>query len=214
MASLKRKLLSCALSVPELVSVAWLSAATFRRTDRRGGANGARIRLAPANAWPVNEPRALRKALAALSAIQRSFNRAAARHNKKVSLADLIVLGGAAAVEAAAHQGGQRSVRVPFSAGRVDAAQAQTDVDGYGALEPTADAFRNYYTKQARSACELLVERAARLGLTVPEMVALVGGMRVLDANYAQSPHGVLTKVSFISFAVPLFYCTLQMWRF
>ncbi|MEZ5402831.1 MAG: catalase/peroxidase HPI [Bryobacteraceae bacterium] len=190
-ASLKAKIMASGLTVPELVRTAWASAASFRGTDMRGGANGARIRLAPQKDWAVNDPSELGKALARLTEIQNEFN--AKSGAKKVSLADVIVLGGSAAVEKAAKDAGY-TVQVPFSPGRVDATQEQTDVASFAVLEPTADAFRNYYvTGQMFSPTEMLVERAARLELTIPEMTALLGGMRGLNANAGGSAHGVLT---------------------
>ena len=192
-ADLKAKILASGLSISDLVSTAWASASTFRGSDKRGGANGARIRLAPQKDWAVNQPARLAKVLAALEAIQKAFN-AGQTGKKKVSLADLIVLGGSAAVEAAAKKAGH-SVEVPFTPGRVDATQEQTDVDSFAVLEPTADGFRNYLkTKYSLSAEELLVDKAQLLTLTAPEMTALIGGMRVLNANHDASQHGVFTK--------------------
>jgi len=192
-ASLKGKLLASGLSVSELVSTAWASASTFRGSDRRGGANGARIRLAPQKDWEVNEPARLAKVLNTLEGVQSTFNEAAA-HEKKVSLADLIVLGGCAAIEAAARKGGYK-VKVPFTPGRMDASQKQTDAASFAVLEPVADGFRNYQkARYAVTAEELLVDKAQLLTLTAPEMTVLVGGMRVLDANFGQSGHGVFTK--------------------
>jgi catalase-peroxidase len=191
-AALKTKILASGLTVPELVRTAWASAASFRGTDMRGGANGARIRLAPQKDWEVNNPAELAKVLAKLEAIQQEFNRAASG-GKKVSLADLIVLGGNAAIEKAAKDAGY-SVQVPFAPGRADASQAQTDVESFAVLEPRADGFRNFYAKgQALGPAEMLVERAALLTLTVPEMTVLVGGMRALNANTGQAAHGVFT---------------------
>ncbi|MBD3385242.1 catalase/peroxidase HPI [candidate division KSB1 bacterium] len=192
-AGLKRKILDSGLSISELVSTAWASASTFRGSDKRGGANGARIRLAPQKDWTVNQPAQLAKVLKTLEEIQKAFNEAQSG-NKKVSLADLIVLGGAAAIEQAAKQAGQ-DVAVPFAPGRTDASQEQTDVDAFDVLEPVADGFRNYQ-KQKYAVCaeELLLDRAQLLTLTAPEMTALVGGMRVLNANYGQSQHGVFTQ--------------------
>ncbi|MBI3567060.1 MAG: catalase/peroxidase HPI [Gemmatimonadetes bacterium] len=190
--ALKRTLLASGLSVSQLVATAWASASTFRGSDKRGGANGARIRLAPQRNWEVNEPAKLASPLEVLETIQRDFN-AAQQGGKRVSLADLIVLGGCAAVEAAAKQGGVQ-VTVPFTPGRMDASQEQTDVASMGVLEPIADGFRNYqkaaYTVSAE---ELLIDRAQLLTLSAPEMTALVGGLRVLDANHGQSKHGVFT---------------------
>jgi catalase-peroxidase len=192
-AELKAKILASGLTVSELVSTAWASASTFRGGDKRGGANGARIRLAPQKDWEVNEPAQLAKVLATLESIQTAFN-ASATGGKKVSLADLIVLGGSAAVEKAAKAAGV-DVPVPFAPGRMDASQAQTDVESFEPLEPTADGFRNYLRgKQQLSAEELLVDRAQLLTLTAPEMTALVGGLRVLGANAGRSPHGVFTR--------------------
>ena len=192
-AALKAKILASRLSVSQLVSTAWASASTFRGSDKRGGANGARIRLAPQKDWKVNQPAQLREVLPTLEAIQRDFN-ASQTGGKKVSLADLIVLGGCAAVEKAAKAGGQE-VKVPFAPGRMDASQEQTDVESFAPLEPTADGFRNYlHGTQRVSPEELLVDRAQLLTLTAPEMTVLVGGMRVLGANAGRSPHGVFTK--------------------
>ena len=191
-AMLKSKILASGLTGPELVRTAWASAATFRGTDMRGGANGARIRLAPQKDWDVNNPRELAKVLQRLEGIQKDFNRTAPG-GKKVSLADLIVLGGGAAIEQAAKKAGY-DVQVPFTPGRVDASQDQTDVTSFAVLEPTADGFRNYFgTGQSRSPAEMLVDRANKLTLTVPEMTVLVGGMRALNANAGQSANGVFT---------------------
>ena len=191
-AQLKAKVLASGLTGAELVRTAWASASTFRGTDMRGGANGARVRLAPQNSWAVNNPAELAKVLKALEGIQQDFNRAQ-KGGKKVSVADLIVLGGNAAIEQAAKRAGQ-DVAVPFTAGRADATQAQTEVQSFAAMEPTADGFRNYYGADNRlSPAEALVDRAALLTLSVPEMTALVGGLRVLDANAGGSAHGVLT---------------------
>ena len=193
MAALKAKILASGLSISQLVTTAWASAATFRGSDKRGGANGARIRLAPQKDWDANEPTALAKVLAKLEAIQKQFNSDAQSGGKKVSLADLIVLGGCAAVEEAAKKAGH-AVKVPFSPGRADASQEQTDVHSFAALEPTADGFRNYLRLgQTRSAEELLIDKAQLLNLTAPEMTVLVGGLRVLNANAMQSKHGVFT---------------------
>ena len=192
-AGLKEKVLASGLSVRELVATAWSSASTFRGSDMRGGANGARIRLTPQKDWEVNEPTQLAKVLTALEGIRKEFN-AAQSGGKKVSLADLIVLGGCAAVEKAAKDAGH-DVTVPFAPGRTDATQEQTDAASFAVLEPAADGFRDY--QRARfSVCaeELLVDRAQLLNLTAPEMTALIGGMRALDANFKQSPHGVFTK--------------------
>lgn len=187
---LKKKILASGLSIAQLVSTAWASAATFRNSDKRGGANGARIRLAPQRYWKVNNPEQLGKVLSALEAIQQQFN---ATSSKKVSLADLIVLAGNAAIEQAAKNGGL-TIALPFKAGRVDATQEQTDVSSFEALEPFADGFRNYVkTKSAVPSEHLLVDKAQLLTLTAPEMTALVGGMRVLNANFDHSQQGVLT---------------------
>ncbi len=192
-ADLKGKILASGLSISQLVSTAWASASTFRGSDKRGGANGARIRLAPQKDWEVNQPKQLAKVLATLESIQKKFN-SAQSGKKRVSLADLIVLGGCVGVEQAAKKGGHK-VAVPFSPGRMDASQEQTEVKSFGVLEPKADGFRNYQkTKYAVRAEEMLVDRTQLLTLTAPEMTALVGGMRVLNANFAQSKHGVFTK--------------------
>jgi catalase-peroxidase len=192
-AALKAKILASGLSVSQLVSTAWASASTFRGSDKRGGANGARIRLAPQKDWDVNQPAQLATVLKKLEAIQKEFN-ASQSGGKKVSLADLIVLAGCAGVEKAA-RGAGHDVKVPFAPGRMDASQEQTDVDSFAPLEPAADAFRNYLRgKQRVSGEELLVDRAQLLTLTAPEMTVLVGGLRVLGANAGQSTHGVLTK--------------------
>ena len=191
-ASLKALILASNLSLSQLVVSAWTSAATFRQSDKRGGANGARIRLAPQKDWAANEPEQLQKVLSTLEGIQQQFNRAQA-DGKQVSLADLIVLGGCAAIEQAAKNAGH-IVQVPFSPGRTDALQEQTDVESFAVLEPVADGFRNYLTPSLPvSAEELLVQTAQRLSLSAPEMTVLVGGMRVLNANFDNSPHGVLT---------------------
>jgi catalase-peroxidase len=195
-AALKAKILASGLSVPQLVPVAWASASTFRGSDKRGGANGARIRLAPQKDWEVNNPTELAKALHALEGIQNDFNRAQTNGNKgkKVSLADLIVLGGCAAIEKAAKDAGI-DVQVPFAPGRMDASPEQTDAHSFGPLEPSADGFRNYYrSSQLMAPEEALVDRAQLLRLTAPEMTVLVGGLRVLGANAANSKHGILTK--------------------
>ncbi len=190
--SLKAKIINSGLSVAELVSTAWASASTFRGSDKRGGANGARIRLAPQKDWEVNNPAQLAKVITKLEAIQVEFNQAQT-NGKQVSLADLIVLGGAAAIEKAAKNAGY-DIEVPFTAGRVDASQEQTDVDSFAVLEPIADGFRNYMkTKYTVSAEELLVDKAQLLTLTVPELTVLIGGMRVLFTNYDHSNHGVFT---------------------
>ncbi len=192
-ASLKGKILAAGLSVSELVATAWASASTFRGSDKRGGANGARIRLAPQKDWAVNQPAQLAKVLKKLEGIQRAFNRAQSG-GKKISLADLIVLAGCAGVERAAKNAGQ-NVTVPFTPGRMDASPEQTDAASFAVLEPVADGFRNYLkTKFPVSAEELLVDRAQLLTLTAPEMTLLVGGMRVLNTNFGQSKHGVFTK--------------------
>jgi catalase-peroxidase len=192
-AGLKAKILASGLSVSQLVSTAWASAATFRGTDKRGGANGARIRLAPQKDWAVNNPPELGKVLSALERIQSEFN-SSQTGGKRVSLADLIVLGGCAGVEQAAKNAGQ-DVKVPFAPGRTDASQEMTDVESFAVLEPTADGFRNFLGNGLRkSAEELLVDRACMLTLTGPEMTVLVGGMRVLNANVGQSQLGVFTK--------------------
>jgi catalase-peroxidase len=192
-ADIKGKILASGLSISELVSTAWASASTFRGSDRRGGANGARIRLAPQKEWEVNQPTQLKKVLKVLEKIQKDFN-TIKPSGKKVSLADLIVLGGCAAIEKAAKNAGY-DVTVPFTPGRMDASQEQTDVESFSVLEPIADGFRNYQkTKYAVSAEELLVDRAQQLKLTAPEMTVLIGGMRVLNANFLKSQHGVFTK--------------------
>ncbi|MFN0090896.1 MAG: catalase/peroxidase HPI [Acidimicrobiales bacterium] len=191
-AALKRAVLGAGLSVGQLVSTAWASASTFRDSDKRGGANGARIRLAPQKDWEVNNPAELSKVLAVLGEVQAAFN-GAQTGGKRVSLADLIVLGGCAAVEQAAKNAGH-DVSVPFSPGRTDATQELTDVDSFAVLEPTADGFRNYFRPgDKRRQEELLVDRASLLNLTAPEMTVLIGGLRVLNANTGQAPHGVLT---------------------
>ena len=192
-ADLKAKILGSGLSISELVGAAWASAATFRGSDKRGGANGARVRLSPQKDWDVNQPAQLAKVLKTLEGVQKAFN-GGASGGKKVSLADLIVLGGSAAVEQAAKKAGH-DVTVSFAPGRTDASQEQTDVESFAPLEPTADGFRNYLRgKQLMSAEELLVDRAQLLTLTAPEMTVLVGGLRVLGANAGQSKHGVFTK--------------------
>ena len=188
-AALKARILSSGLTIAELVSTAWASASTFRNSDKRGGANGARIRLAPQNDWDVNNPPQLRRVLATLTEVQAEFGRS----GKTISLADLIVLGGSSAVEAAAKNAGHE-VSVPFTPGRTDASQEQTDTESFAVLEPTADGFRNYHGKgHLQSAEELLVDRAQLLTLSAPEMTVLVGGLRVLNANANGSKHGVLT---------------------
>ena len=191
-AQLKAKILASGLTAPELVRTAWASASTFRATDMRGGANGARIRLAPEKDWTVNDPAELSRVLAKLTAIQAGFN--GHKGGKTISLADLIVLGGNAAVEQAARQAGY-AIAVPFKPGRVDATQAQTDPSSFAYLEPAADGFRNYYSANSRlSPAEMLIDKANMLNLTVPEMTVLVGGMRALNANEGQSANGVLTN--------------------
>ncbi|MEK6647729.1 MAG: catalase/peroxidase HPI [Actinomycetota bacterium] len=189
-ATLKQKILASGLSISQLVSTAWASASTFRGSDKRGGANGARIRLEPQCNWEVNNPVELAKALKSLEAIQREFNSG----KKQISLADLIVLGGCVAIEEAARKAGH-DIHVPFTPGRTDASQEQTDVDAFAVLEPTSDGFRNYQNKAVQESAEfLLVDRASLLTLTAPEMTVLVGGMRVLNANTARSEIGILTK--------------------
>jgi len=195
-AALKAKILKSGLSISELVATAWASAASFRGSDKRGGANGARIRLTPQKDWEVNQPAALAKVLQKLEAIQKEFNSSQSNGNKgkKVSLADLIVLGGCAAVEEAAKKAGH-DVKIAFSPGRTDASQEQTDVHSFSVMEPSADGFRNYLRSgQPLSAEELLLDRAQLLTLTAPEMTVLVGGMRALNANYGQAKHGVFTN--------------------
>ena len=192
-AALKARLVACGLSITQLVTTAWASAASFRGSDKRGGANGARIRLAPQKDWEVNQPAVLAQVLPKLEAIQSAFN-AAQSGGKKISLADLIVLGGCAAVEAAAKKAGVE-VKVPFTAGRMDAAQDQTDVESFAVLEPAADGFRNLVRKGLEGAsAELLLDRANLLTLTAPEMTVLIGGLRVLGANLGQAKHGVFTQ--------------------
>ena len=192
-AALKTKLLNSGLSIPQLVRTAWASAVTFRGGDKRGGANGARIRLAPQKDWVVNQPAQLAKILQTLEAIQKEFNNSQSS-GKKVSIADLIVLGGSAAIEEAAKKAGH-SVKVSFAAGRTDASQEQTDVESFAVLEPKSDGFRNYLGKgHEDQAAELLIDRANQLILTAPEMTVLIGGMRALNANYDQSPLGVFTN--------------------
>jgi catalase-peroxidase len=190
---LKKKILATGLTIPQLVSTAWASASTFRNSDKRGGANGARICLVPQKDWEVNQPEQLATVLPTLEGIQKEFN-SSQPDGKKVSLADLIVLGGCAGVEQAAKNAGH-AVTVPFSPGRTDASQEQTDEESFAVLEPVADGFRNYLkAKYTVSAEELLIDRAQLLTLTAPEMTVLVGGMRVLNANFGQSRHGVFTK--------------------
>jgi catalase-peroxidase len=191
--ALKAKVLASGLSISQLVTTAWASAVTFRGSDKRGGANGARIRLAPQKDWEVNQPAELAKVLQKLEAIQKEFN-GSQSGGKKVSLADLIVLGGCAAVEAAAKKAGH-NVKVPFSPGRMDASPAQTDAESFAVLEPMADGFRNYARKGLEGcAANLLLDKAQLLTLTAPEMTVLIGGMRALNANFGQSKHGVFTK--------------------
>jgi catalase-peroxidase len=192
-ATLKARILGSGVSIPQLVSTAWASASTFRGTDKRGGANGARIRLAPQKDWEANQPHELAKVLATLEAIQKEFN-AAQSGGKKVSLADLIVLGGTAAVEEAAKKAGH-AVKVHFAPGRTDATQEQTDAHSFAPLEPIADGFRNYVRKGLEGAqAELLIDKANLLTLTAPELTVLIGGLRALDANHGHSHHGVFTK--------------------
>ncbi len=194
-AELKEKILASGLLVSQLVSTAWASASTFRGSDKRGGANGARIRLAPQKDWEVNQPEQLASVLETLEGIQEAFN-GGQSGGKRVSLADLIVLGGCAAIEAAAKAAGQ-AVEVPFTPGRTDALQEQTDVDSYAVLEPAADGFRNYQKARYSVGAEhLLLDKAQLLTLTAPEMTVLVGGLRVLGANVGGSKHGVLTDRS------------------
>jgi catalase-peroxidase len=189
-AALKTKILASGLSVSQLVSTAWASASTFRGSDKRGGANGARVRLAPQKDWEVNNPAQLAKVLQSLEGIQKEFNVG----GKQVSLADLIVLAGCAGIEKAAKNAGH-NVIVPFTPGRADASQEQTDVESFAVLEPIADGFRNYQKKEySISAEELLIDRAQLLTLTAPELTVLVGGLRVLNTNFDQSKHGVFTK--------------------
>ena len=190
---LKSKILASSLSISDLVSTAWASASTFRGSDKRGGANGARIRLAPQKDWEVNEPERLANVLKTLEGVQQAFN-AAQSGGKKVSLADVIVLGGCAAIEQAAKNAGHE-VKVPFTPGRTDASQEQTDVEAFSVLEPSADGFRNYLKARISIAAEhLLIDRAQLLTLTAPEMTVLIGGLRVLNANFKQAQHGVFTK--------------------
>jgi catalase-peroxidase len=193
-AALKAEILASGLSVSQLVSVAWASASSFRGSDKRGGANGARIRLAPQNAWEANDPEQLAMVLSTLGGVRDSFNASQNGSGKRVSLADLIVLGGCAAVEQAAKDGGVE-VQVPFTPGRADASQEQTDAESFEALEPTADGFRNYLAQDHRLTAEyLLVDKANLLTLSAPEMTVLVGGLRVLGANSGGSSDGVLTS--------------------
>src|SRR5260370_22930549 len=191
-ADLKAKILASRLSIPELIGAAWASAASFRGSDKRGGANGGRLRLSPQKDWEVNQPAQLTKVLETLEGIQKAFN-GTASGGKKVSLADLIVLGGSAAIEQAERKGGH-DVTVPFAPGRTDASQEQTDVESFAYLEAVADGFRNCLKANfSVSAEELLIDRAQLLTLTAPEMTVLVGGLRVLGANHGKSQHGVFT---------------------
>ena len=191
--ALKAKILAAGLSTSQLVTTAWASASTFRGSDKRGGANGARIRLAPQKDWAVNQPAELATVLSTLEGIQKTFN-GAQTGGKKVSLADLIVLGGCAAVEAAAKKAGQ-AVVVPFSPGRTDTSQEQTDVESFAVLEPTVDGFRNYARNGLESSvAELLIDKANLLTLTAPEMTVLIGGLRSLGANVGDAKHGVFTQ--------------------
>lgn len=191
-AALKTKILATGISVPALVATAWASASTFRGSDKRGGANGARIRLAPQKFWSVNNPAQLSKVLDALEAIQKEFN--SNNKEKQVSIADLIVLAGAAAIEKAAKEGGH-TITVPFTPGRTDASEAQTDVASVSVLEPFADGFRNYVKNHSVvSTEEMLIDKAQLLTLTAPELTVLVGGMRVLNTNFDGSSHGVFTN--------------------
>ncbi|MGB5511732.1 MAG: peroxidase family protein, partial [Woeseiaceae bacterium] len=191
-AKLKSEILKSGLTVPELVRTAWASASTYRGSDMRGGANGARISLAPQKDWEANDPAELAKVLGTLTKVQQDFNRSLSG-GKKVSLADVIVLGGAAAIEKAAKEAGH-TIAVPFTPGRTDASQEMTDVQSFAVLEPTADAFRNYYNDASyASPARMMVEKADLLTLTIPEMTALVGGLRALNANSGQTSHGVLT---------------------
>jgi len=191
---LKTKILKSGLSTDELVRVAWGSASTFRSTDFRGGANGARIQLAPQKDWAINQPAELKKVLKKLTSIQSDFNKSQSG-DKKVSLADLIVLAGSAAIEKSAKQAGYK-IEVPFTPGRMDALQAETDVESFAVLEPKADAFRNYFDAKShkRSPAEMLVDKADMLSLSIPEMAVLIGGMRSMNANANNSKHGVFTK--------------------
>jgi catalase-peroxidase len=192
-AAFKKELLGAGLTVPQLVRTAWASAASFRGTDMRGGANGARIRLEPQRHWAVNDPQELNQTLARLEEVRKKFN-ATLGGGKQVSMADTIVLAGDAAIEKAAADAGYKDVKVAFTPGRVDATQAQTDIRSFAVLEPVADGFRNYYAQgNTRPPASLLVDRASMLDLTVPEMTVLIGGMRALDANEAGSRNGVLT---------------------
>jgi catalase-peroxidase len=191
-AELKAKILASGLTISQLVTTAWASASTFRGSDKRGGANGARIRLAPQKDWEVNQPQQLAVVLETLEGIRKAFN-SVQKNGQMVSMADLIVLGGAAAIEQAAKKAGH-DVKVPFTPGRADASQAHTDVESFAVLEPMADGFRNYLKQEySVSAEELLIDKAQLLTLTAPEMTALIGGLRVLNANVGQAKHGVLT---------------------
>lgn len=190
--SLKSQILSSGLTISQLVSTAWASASTFRGSDKRGGANGARIRLAPQKDWKVNNPAQLAHVLTILESIQHSFN-SSQSGNKQVSIADIIVLGGCAAIELAAKNAGH-IIEVPFTPGRTDASQSQTDIDSFAVLEPSADGFRNYVkTHYTVTAEEMLIDKAQLLNLTAPELTVLIGGMRVLNTNYQHSKHGVFT---------------------
>jgi len=192
-AALKATILASGLTISQLVTTAWASAATFRGSDMRGGANGARIRLAPQKDWEANQPAELAKVLRGLEAIRKAFSEAHAA-SKKISLADLIVLAGCAAVEEAARKAGHE-IKVPFSPGRTDASQEQTDVESFAPLEPVADGFRNYLRPGLETpAEEMMLDRAQLMTLTAPEMTVLVGGLRALNANVGQSPHGILTS--------------------
>ena len=192
-AHLKTQLLSSGLTISQLVSTAWASASTYRDSDKRGGANGARIRLAPQKDWEANQPAELAQILSTLEAVEQAFN-STQSGGKKISLADMIVLGGCAAVEAAAKKAGH-NITVPFSPGRMDTTQAQTDADSFAVLEPTSDGFRNFLKPGVPvSAAELLVDKAQLMQLTAPEMTVLVGGMRALNANVGQAKHGVFTN--------------------
>ena len=191
--TLKEKVLGSGLSVSDLVKTAWASAASYRGTDKRGGANGARIRLEPQKNWEVNNPAELSKCLSSLEKVQNDFN-ATQENGKSISMADIIVLGGCAAIEKAAHNAGH-DITVPFTAGRTDASQEQTDIESFSVLEPKADGFRNFIANgQERSSGELLIDRAHMLNLSAPEMTALVGGMRVLNANVSNDSTGVFTS--------------------
>ena len=191
-AALKTKIIATGLSISQLIATAWASASTFRGSDKRGGANGARIRLAPQKDWEVNNPKELSSVLKAFEGVQQEFNKAQTG-NKKVSIADIIVLGGCVGIELAAKNGGH-TVTVPFTAGRTDATQEQTDIESFDVLEPGADGFRNYYKpKHKASAEEMLVDKAQLMTLTAPEMTVLLGGLRALNINYNNAQHGVFT---------------------